>query len=118
MKRLNTHIGSLDGTFQQRPKIFHLVGVDRAVYISFGMVNNLMSVFIKAVVRLQRIGIESTTRINVLADLSVKVMLPARTDYRCTNLASFAFKQAKNNRLAHWSAPANLTVPFIGMHKP
>src|SRR5437773_12535417 len=44
VKRLNTDVGSMKGTLQEAPEILHRVGMNRAVHVLNGMVNNLVGI--------------------------------------------------------------------------
>jgi len=86
MKRFNAHIRAFDRPLQERPEVFQLVRVDRAVNIRLGMVDDFVGIFVQPIVGLQRIGVQFRTRRDVLADFAMKMMLAARADYRCANL--------------------------------
>ncbi len=76
----------------------------------FSAWSTTLCVYSSAVVRLQSIGIQFRSRLDVLTNLVMKVMLPARTDYRRANLTSLALQQAEHNRLAHWAATVDHCV--------
>src|SRR5437867_4313452 len=92
MKRFDANIRALDGTLQEIPEVLQSVRVYRAINILFGVVNNIVSVFVQAVVGLQCVGVQLRTYFYVLANLAVKVVLAARSYHRRAHLASLAIK--------------------------
>lgn len=78
MKRLDTHIRSLDGSLQERPEIFHAIRVNVAINVGFGVVNYLVGVFrIKPIVRLQRIGINIRPKLAHVREFFLSAFLHA-----------------------------------------
>ena len=116
MKRFHTNIRALDGSLQEALKVLQAIRVNRAINVGFGVVNHFGRILVKAIIRLQRIGVEFRTRRNVLANRTVKVMLPARAYNRGTNLACLTVEQTKHNRTAHRSTPVDLFGAFISVH--
>ncbi len=57
MKRLDTDVGSIQTTLEQRPKVFQPVGVNLAVYVLDGVVDHLVLKLIESFVRLQGIRV-------------------------------------------------------------
>src|SRR5438128_452165 len=82
MKRFDTDIGSVDTALQQRPEVFHAVGVNLAVNVSNRVVDHLMRVVtLKTAIGKQRIAVQRGTRFNVLSNLRLKrITLAARND--------------------------------------
>src|SRR5579863_3404502 len=117
MERLDTNIRALDGTLQETPEVLQPVRVNHAVNVGLGVIHNLVSVFVKAIVGLQRIGVECGLRLHVLTDRRVKVMLPPRADYRRANLPSLALKQAEHDSLAHRPTAFDLFRSLVRVHK-
>ena len=44
MERFDTHIGSLESALQKRPEVFESVGVNLAINVLLGMINNLVRI--------------------------------------------------------------------------
>src|SRR5438132_1694751 len=117
MERFHTHISSLDGSLQKRPEILKPVRVDRTIDIGFRVVNYLVGVFIEIIVGLQRVCIKGRFRLNVFADLSMKMMLAPGAYNGSANLPGFAFQKTEYNRLSHRAASVNLLFSFVLVHK-
>ena len=89
MERLDADVGSADAALQQRPEVLQAVGVNLAVHVRYGVVDDLMRVVgFQPFVRQQRIGVERGTGFNVLSDFGLKrAFLPVR-DYGGADLAA------------------------------
>ena len=44
MEWFDRYVGALESAFQQAPEVFEPIGVDRAIDVGFGMVNDVMDV--------------------------------------------------------------------------
>src|ERR1051326_408486 len=99
MERLDTNVRALDGAFQETPEVLQAVRVDRAIDIGFGVVNHFVSVLVKAVIGLQRIGVKFRSGLHVLADDFVKLMLSACTYNGRANLASLTVEKSEYDSL-------------------
>ena len=70
MKGLDADIGSFQSAFQKAPEVFEPVGVNLAVNVLFGMVDNSVIVVLsKALVGFQRIGVERRSWLDMRAHL-------------------------------------------------
>src|ERR1700680_4171905 len=57
MERFNAYISTLQSALQERPEVLQSVGVDLAIDVSLGVVDDLMHVIlVQSVVGLQRVG--------------------------------------------------------------
>src|SRR5438270_11860857 len=67
MKRLNTHVSTMQATLQQRPEILFAVRMNHAAHVLFSMIDNSVVVFVlKTSVTGEFIGIEFGTLTHVL----------------------------------------------------
>src|SRR5580658_6587371 len=81
MKRLDADIGSLQTAFQETPEVFHPVGMDLPVRVSFSVVDDFVSVFIQAIVRFQFIAVDGRSGFHMLTDVGLDSGLaPIRND--------------------------------------
>jgi hypothetical protein len=72
MEWFDRNVGAANAALQERPEILKGVGVDVAIHVGYGVVNDLMRILaFEPIVGKQRIGIKRRTRFNVLADLSL-----------------------------------------------
>jgi hypothetical protein len=96
MERLNAHVGSIDGTFQEAPEVFQSIRVNVAIDVLFRMVNNLVSVFgFQTIVGPERIGVDFHSDRNLLADATLKFAFLSRAHHRRADLPGPEFKQSK-----------------------
>lgn len=117
MEWLNTHVRASDGSLQETPEVFEAVTVDVPVNIRLGMDYSLVRVFgVQTIVGLQRIGVKLRSWRDVLANLTVKEMLPARANYRSANFASLTIEQSEHNGLAYPARPSDLAGAFPLVH--
>jgi hypothetical protein len=118
MKRFNTHVGTLDRPFQQRPEVFHSVRVNVAVNIAFRVIDYLVCVFVvQSIVREKLISHDLGTLADVLANKAGKFPLAPRGDVVDADLSGIAFEQSKNDLFAAWTATANLFFALVLVHE-
>src|ERR1700680_754563 len=99
MKRFDTDVGSLQSALEERPKVFHSVGVDLPIHVPLRMVNHLMLEFlIQPDIRHKRIGIDRAARLNVLINLALKHVLASSGNDTSPNFA-IPFEDADNRSL-------------------
>jgi hypothetical protein len=99
MKRLNTHIRTFDRPLQERPEVFHSVGVNIAVNIAFRVIDYLVRVLvIQTIVREQFIGHHFGALADVLTNEVGKLALAPRGDMTHANLSGVAFEQPDQDR--------------------
>jgi hypothetical protein len=82
------------------------------------MIDNLVSVLIEAIVGLQRIRVEFRTRLNVLSNFLVDVVLSSCVHNGRAYLSGFAAEQSEHDGLAIRSASANLLLTPVLVHVP
>jgi hypothetical protein len=75
MERLDRNIGALQAAFQETPEVLHSIGVNLAVNVGFGVINDLVGVFIQPVIGKKLIGVDGRSRFNVLTQVSLKRLL-------------------------------------------
>src|SRR5438067_2307516 len=61
MKWLNRYVSAFDGSLQEAPEILKPIRMHVPVNICLGMIDNLVRVLVKPVIRLQRISVEFGT---------------------------------------------------------
>src|SRR5262249_7981888 len=87
MKRFNTHIRSMQSAFQERPEIFHAVGVNQSAQVLFSVIDDFAVVIVfKARVGAKFIGIQFGSSAHVLLDHSVKSIYVAVFNHFCPDL--------------------------------
>jgi len=70
VKRFDAHVGALDGALLQAPEILQPVGVDGAIDVRLGMVDDVVGVVgLQRLVGRQRIGVDGAARLDVLEDV-------------------------------------------------
>src|SRR3954471_11215707 len=119
MKRLNTNVRAFDSPLQQAPKVFEFVGMNVAIYVRFGVVDNLVRVVcVKAIVGFQRVGEYFGADLNALANLLLNVFLPASSNYGRANLASIPVQQSEHDSLTHGTATLDVFHAPVSVHVP
>src|SRR5438034_528561 len=118
MKRLHAHIGSTDAAFKQAPEVFQPVSVDMAASISFCVVNYVVNVIgSKAVVAAQSVGMHLRARLNMLANMRLKLWLADGLDYFQCYAGRLVFrsalKQSEHGGFAHNSGAIDLSFSFV-----
>ena len=72
MIRLDLDIGPAQRTLQEAPEILHAVGVDQAVNVSLGVVDDLVLVgLVESLVAAKLIRVDGRTGLDVLADVAL-----------------------------------------------
>src|ERR1022692_3831964 len=104
MKRLDRNVGSADATFQAGPKILDAVGVDVAVHVSFGMVDDLVIVLGQGVIVGRGfIGVYGRSGFDIFFDILGERLALGFADHFCGHFA-VALKQPLNGGLANGTA--------------
>jgi hypothetical protein len=71
MEGFNTHVGSMKAALQQAPEILHGVGMNRAVHVGYGVIDDLMSILrLESLIGFQVIAIEGRAYFNMLPHFS------------------------------------------------
>ena len=113
---LHADVGAVQLAFNEAPKVFHRVGVDVAVYVLHGVVNDRMAVIVRqAIIGLERIGEQRGTSSYVLADMFVQFMFAARWYREGTDLAA-TFHHSESDSLIFSSGPGNDTRTTFTVH--
>ncbi len=71
----HAHIRALQRTLEQTPEVLQAVGVNSATDVRFGVVDELVNVFVQAFVRFQGIGVDLGTGFDVFPYLSLHMRL-------------------------------------------
>src|ERR1700688_1702958 len=86
MKRFHSNVSSRKSTLQERPEIFHAVGVYAAIYILHRVIDNLMFVFIfQTAISAKFIGEKSSSGFHVPLDDGMQSGLNTICDNLCAN---------------------------------
>ena len=117
MKWLNRNIRALDASLQEAPEILKSVCMNLPVNILLGMVNYLMDVFIKTVIRFQRVREQFGALLYVLFNLSLKRLFVTIRNYLDSDFA-VSFKQSHHRDLATSARSRDLNFSLIAMHEP
>jgi len=109
MEWLNAYIRPVDTTLQQRPEVLKPVGVDTAVDVFNGMVNNLMRIVpSQSFIGKKSISVESSTSLNMLLYFRLKSGLLAVWDNCGVNLTA-ALKDAHDSSLILGASTSDAT---------
>jgi len=116
MEQFDANVGAIDAPLQQRPEVLKSVGVDAPVDVLDGVIHNLMGVVAsETLVGEQEVGIESRSRLNMLADLRLKsVLLPVGNDDGA-NLSA-TLKDAHDSNLVFSSVSCNSALTDAQVH--
>src|SRR5665213_730210 len=116
VERLNRNIRALQSALQERPEVFHPVRVNLTIHVSLCMIDDLMSVFIKTVIRFQFVAVDGRSRFNVLADMCLNGWLTPIGNDRGADF-SVTLKNGGHDGLTEVIQLA-LTVPLTRVHIP
>src|ERR1019366_5118526 len=116
MEWFDTDVGSSDAALEQAPEVFESVGVNLAINVFLGMVNYLVGVVLsQPVVRLERIGVESSASFDVLFDSCMESAFLPICDYYGTNLSA-TFQCAEHDGLVFSTSASNTPLAFVEVH--
>lgn len=77
MKRLNVNLGSPNGPLQEAPEVLKAVGMNLALGICFGVVNDCVDVVgFQSSIGLEGIGKDFASRDNILTNFGSKGLAP------------------------------------------
>jgi len=115
MKRLDTHIGSVNSAFLKAPVVLKAIGVNFPVYVGHGMVDNLMLELVEPVLGLQGVGVQGGTSLDMLADRCLNLgLFPALDDHRPHFAA--ALKYSHDGSLILDSSSGDFASPNVLVH--
>ena len=114
MERLHCYAGALDGALQKTPEVFQTVGVDCAIDVALGMVDDLVRVgVLKSDVGPMRIGADGRTNLDVLGHDCAEMMPPSvHHDGGLTRLCCRSSPEWRSKRPMSATFPA---VLLLGM---
>src|ERR1700693_5773399 len=96
MHRIDTHVGPFQCSLKQAPKILDSVCMNAAFDIRVQMVHKFpRNAFRQVVIRIELVGIEFRSWLNVCRNMRVHLMSPATRSDSGANLA-FALEQSKH----------------------
>jgi len=118
VKRFHAHVSTPEPALEQGPEILHPVGVNVALHVLNGVIDNgMLVVGTKAVIGFQFVSEQGRAHSNVFADLLLKFALAAivhdhRADFPAT------FQHPENNSLILSAGSGDLGSPFRCVHVP
>jgi hypothetical protein len=118
--RLYAHIGSVDSTLEQCPKILAGISVYLPVHVGYSVVDYLVGkLTVQPLVGLQRVAVQRGTSFHVIADQGLKLSLAALVYDFCANLAA-ALQNGSDDGFALSAASSTMKLArFIAlMHIP
>ena len=116
MKRLDTHIGSVDTALQQAPEVFEAVGMDAPVDVFDGVVNNPVRVVGRqTLVGKQRVSVERRARFDMLFDFRLQDSFLAAGNNGSAN-ASAALQDAHDGGLIFGSCASDAALANAQVH--
>ena len=116
MERLDTNVGSRDAALQQRPEVLKAVGVDATVDVLDGVIDNLVGIVAgEPFIAEEEVGVESRSRFDVLANLSLQDGLATALDNHSPYLAP-ALKDAHNGNLVFGASTSDTTLANAQVH--
>lgn len=118
MKRFNRNIRALDAALQKTPEILKAVRMNLTIDILFGVVNNLMNVFIHPLIGTQRVGEQKGTLLHVLSDRFLNRFFAAAWNHLASHIAAVPLKQSHDRDLANKSRlGSDLLGSFVLVHE-
>src|SRR5439155_22144779 len=116
MKRFDTYIGSADSAFQQAPEVLQPVGVNRAINVSNGMVDNFMGVLSRqSFVGFQIVAVESRACLNMLLDFGLKRSLSAVPNNKSSHFTT-ALQDSHHGSLVFAASSSYAAFPLCDVH--
>jgi len=118
VERFHADVGAFQLALEQAPEVFESVGVNLAVNVRFGMVNDLVleSLMLESLIGHERIGVDRTSCFDVSADVGLEQVLFAIADNGSANFPT-TFKNALNCNLVLGASLSNPATAFIGVHE-
>ena len=125
MERLDTHVGPLNGSLEERPEVLAAIGVDLAINVALGVVDDLVRVVsVESFVGQQEIGVDCGPGSDMLPDVSLEGLLSDVRNHVGPNLGdavlAVAVEQSHDRDLSG-DAAATLDVqalPLARVHVP
>ena len=116
VERLNADVGAVDAALQETPEILHAIGVNVLANILHGMVNDLMSVFVReSPVGLQEVAINVRSGFHVVTYQLLQFALLA-SPYDLGADLTAAFQNGSDNGLTFGTATVDLFGLLVGVH--
>ena len=116
MEWLDAHIGSTDGALQEAPEVFKAIGMDSAVHIGDGVVDDLMPVLsCKPFIRVECIGINCGPFLNMLFDLGEKSLSFGARNNMSPNF-SVTLQESENGSFVFMAGSSNLGAALGSVH--
>ena len=116
MEWLNANVGSLDASLQERPVVFHSIGVNLPMHVSNGMVNDLVRVVpVKVIVGRQRISEESGPDSDMLSHLGLQGLLASIRNDGSADLTA-TLQNPYYGSLVLATSPGDSLCAFVQVH--
>jgi hypothetical protein len=113
---LNTDVGPVKATLQQTPEVLHRISVDVTIDVFNCMVDNCVLVFrLQSIIGLKFITEDRGASLNVLANVSLKFLLPAVANMKDTDLST-ALNHPHRYLFVCAASPGDLLRTLVLMH--
>ena len=118
VKRLNRNVRALDRPLQQRPEVFHAVGMHVTVHVALSVVDYLVGILaVQAIVREQFIGHYLGAFADTLANDLAEFALAPRADVMDADLSGIAFEQPEYDLFTARPATMDLFFALVLVHE-
>src|SRR5438034_3035467 len=98
MEWLDTDVGSMKPALQKAPEVFESVGMNRAVHVGHGMIDDLVRVFpFQSVIGFQFIAVERRASFHMLFHFALQSLFLPPLDYHGTDLSA-PFQDSHNGK--------------------
>src|SRR5579863_617609 len=116
MKRLDTHIGSVNPAFQERPEVFESVGMYGSVHVGDRVIDDLVRVApFQSFIGKQFIGIQCRPRFDTLLDFGLQGLFLPVLDYNGLDFPA-PLNKAYNQRFVFPARAGNSTAALGDVH--
>src|SRR5208283_519279 len=113
MKRLDSHVGSLQAALQERPEVLHAISMYAAIYILNRMVYDLVNeVAMQTFVTAHLIGKEFGSEFDMLTDDGLQSFLLPIWNYESANIAT-ALQESHDNGFISETLPHSSDAPSV-----
>lgn len=116
VKGFHANVGATNCALQERPEVFHAVGMDIRFGVAHEVIDLLMrKMRVEFVIRSERIRIDRAAGFNVFMDFG-KQGFTLGVGNRSRNDAAFAFQQSHDNGLANKTSTARTAATLFVIH--
>src|SRR2546425_5890564 len=116
MKRLDTHVGAMQPTFQQTPEVLHAIGMNFAVHVLNRMIDDsVIVVRIQSVVGFKLIAVDCRSRFHMLTNLPLQSSLTAVIHNKCPHVSP-TLHHSHNDSLVFSACASNDAGTLAAVH--